>query len=58
LAATVIVCGVATQIASWYFGQTLIRRGHRLAAWVLLAFPFIVVRVPIAIVYSWIASVV
>jgi hypothetical protein len=58
LAATVIVCGLATQIVSWYFGQSLIRRGHRLAGWLLLAFPFLWIGVPILIIYEWIASVV
>jgi hypothetical protein len=56
LAATVVVGGVATQIGSWYFGQALIRRGHRVLAWLLLATPFIFVGVPIMIVCELIAS--
>jgi hypothetical protein len=57
-AVTVVVCGLATQIGSWYLGAWLIRRGHRLAAWMLLAFPFIFVWFSVAMVFGLIESII
>lgn len=40
---TVVAVGTALQIGSWYLGRLLIRRGHPLVAWIVLAIPFAIV---------------